>query len=113
MRKNTPALQRGVQVNVALSDDTAAFYRVLQADNVAQTALVLLNKGEKAASFDIAEYLQGGTWKEQLSGQQQNLKSGQSLQARVGANDVQVWVLEGEISQPELLKQVRSQMDRQ
>lgn len=113
VRKNTPALQRGVQVNVQLAGDTAAFYRVLQTDNSAQTALVLLNKGKQAAQFSIEKYLQSGQWKEQLTGTQKTIDAGGALKTQVGANDVQVWVLDHTVTQPELLEQLKSQMARQ
>src|SRR5690606_12149686 len=45
LRRDTPALQRGLQLNLELAGDTAAFYRVYQRGDFAQTALVLLNKG--------------------------------------------------------------------
>ena len=48
LREATPALQRGLQVNERLQGDEAVFFRVLQQGEVAQTALVLLNKGDQA-----------------------------------------------------------------
>ena len=53
VRAATPALQRGLQVNVEMRGDRAVFYRVLQADGVNQIALVLLNKGDAEARFDV------------------------------------------------------------
>ncbi len=45
VRRDSPALQRGLQVNVTLRDDQAVFYRVYQHDGVAQTALDLVPAG--------------------------------------------------------------------
>ena len=68
LRAETPALQRGLQVNLLLEGDRAAFYRVLQRAGTTQQALVLLNKGDAPATFDIDE-LQPGTWRAALGGE--------------------------------------------
>ena len=44
--------------------DEAVFLRVLQHGDVAQTALVLLNKGDAARTFEVERYLQAGTWRD-------------------------------------------------
>ncbi len=51
VHRNTPALQRGVQVDVQLHGDQAAFLRVYQYAGTTQTALVLLNKADAAATI--------------------------------------------------------------
>ena len=98
VRKSTPALQRGLQWNIAIEGDTASFYRVLQEEDIAQTALVLLNKGDLPAEFIIDEYMQSGQWVEQLTGETISLNDGDSLATSVAANGVQVWVREGLVS---------------
>ena len=45
VRKNSVALQRGLQVNIDFTGDVASFYRVYQNNDDNQSALVLLNKG--------------------------------------------------------------------
>ena len=112
-RKNTVALQRGVQVNLELNGHRAAFYRVVDTKDAKQTALVLLNKGNVAESFDINDFMQSGEWKEQLSGQTQTVKQGDALTATVEPNGVQVWVREGKVSNSELLAQIKYQLARQ
>ncbi|GGW88174.1 alpha-amylase family glycosyl hydrolase [Alteromonas halophila] len=113
IRKQTPALQRGLQVNVRLKDHQAVFYRVLQDNKQAQTALVLLNKGPQTQAFEVSEYIQGGTWQEQLSGQTRTLRNGESLVTDVAANGVQVWVRNGEVRHPALVQQMNEQMATQ
>ena len=113
VRKNTVALQRGVQVNLELNGHRAAFYRVVDTKDAKQTALVLLNKGNVAESFDINDFMQSGEWKEQLSGQTQTVKQGDALTATVEPNGVQVWVREGKVSNSELLAQIKYQLARQ
>jgi len=97
VRKRTPALQQGLQLNLTFSGDTASFYRVLQVDGVAQTALVLLNKGDDTAPFEVSEYMQPGQWQEQLTGAVKTIQQGEGLATEVPANDVQVWVREGSV----------------
>ncbi|MHC6644990.1 alpha-amylase family glycosyl hydrolase [Alteromonas sp. HB246098] len=113
VRKNTVALQRGVQVNLELSGHRAAFYRVIDTKDAQQTALVLLNKGENAQTFEVSKLMQSGNWVEQLSGQTQNVEDGAALSATVKANGVQVWVREGKPSNPALLTQIAHQLARQ
>ncbi|BCO19214.1 cyclomaltodextrin glucanotransferase [Alteromonas sp. KC3] len=113
VRKTTPALQRGIQVNVELNGHKAIFYRVLQNQDNAQTALVLLNKSDQADNFTVSNYLQEGEWVERLSGEKRTIEQGQALQSQVAPNGVQVWVLEGAPSNEALLEAVRFQLSRQ
>lgn len=113
VRKRTPALQRGVQVNVELKGHKAAFYRVLQTNDMTQIALVLLNKSSEPTQFDVSKYMQAGTWKEQITGATTAVKSGDALTATVAPNGVQVWVLNNTAINDVLLEQVEYQLERQ
>lgn len=113
VRKNTPALQRGLQLNVEMAGHRAAFYRVLQHEGQHQTALVLLNKGTSDTQYAISKYLQEGTWVEQLSGETQRVSENGSLNATVAPNGVQVWVLNAPITHTALIDAARNQMARQ
>ena len=113
VRKNTPALQRGVQLNLKLAGHQAVFYRVLQSDRAQQTALVLLNKADKSTDFSVDEYLQAGTWTEQLSGETRELAAGDPLTTSVRANGVQVWVREGALNSDTLEAALIKQMSAQ
>ncbi|WP_296249011.1 alpha-amylase family glycosyl hydrolase [uncultured Stenotrophomonas sp.] len=108
LREATPALQRGLQVNERLHGDEAVFYRVLQHGDTAQTALVLLNKGDTARSFEVNRYLQAGQWRDVLGGGSLKVKS--SLKTEVPAHGVKVFVLEGQVLQPELRAQLDAAM---
>lgn len=109
VRKATPALQRGIQVNIMLEGHKAAFYRVMQTGTVQQTALVLLNKGNDLATFNITKFVQEGEWEEQLTGAKQSVAKNASISTTVEPNGVQVWVKEGPINNALLLKQLVSQ----
>jgi cyclomaltodextrin glucanotransferase len=61
-RKNSVALQRGLQVNLEFTETTAAFLRVYQKDEQRETALVLLNKADVAVEFDVGDWLFPARW---------------------------------------------------
>ncbi|WP_342316251.1 alpha-amylase family glycosyl hydrolase [Lysobacter sp. FW306-1B-D06B] len=108
VRSASPALQRGLQLNVELKGDRAAFYRVYQHEGVAQTALVLLNKGDAPASFDVKRYVQAGTWRAAIAGGKAKVRAGGSLKATVPAHGVEVFLLDAPVTQPQL----RAELDR-
>ncbi|WP_088330625.1 alpha-amylase family glycosyl hydrolase [Lacimicrobium sp. SS2-24] len=107
VRQQLPALQRGLQVNLLLEGHQAAFYRILQTEQHAQTVLVLLNKDDTASDFVIEQYLQYGQWQEMLSSQTREIEEGQPFTDRVAAHGVRVWVKEGEIHHPQLEETLR------
>jgi len=100
LRQATPALQRGLQVNEHLQGDTAVFFRVLQHGGVAQTALVVLNKGDAAATVPVRRYLQAGTWRDALGGGTVQVRN--QLDVAVPAHGVKVFVLDAPVRQPAL-----------
>ncbi len=67
VRKASVALQRGLQLNLDFGRDTAAFLRVYRRDDVHETALVLLNKGDQPARFDVRDWVFPGEWRDALS----------------------------------------------
>lgn len=72
IRKNSVALQRGLQLNMQMLDDTAVFFRVYQYDGVNQTALVLLNKGDAETTMDASAWLTDAVWRDAVSGEIQS-----------------------------------------
>ena len=101
-------LQRGLQVNVLMQGDRAAFYRVLQKGETGQIALVLLNKGAAPAAFEVREMLQAGRWRAALGGGDIDVAEGGALQATVPAHGVAVYLLDAAATQPQL----RAALDR-
>ena len=69
LRRHSIALQKGLQLDVELKGGRAIFYRVYENAGQAQTALVLLNKGNRAQMLDVRDYLQPGQWRDGLSGE--------------------------------------------
>ncbi|MET4679498.1 alpha-amylase family glycosyl hydrolase [Stenotrophomonas rhizophila] len=111
LREATPALQRGLQVNERLQGDEAVFFRVLQQGDTAQTALVLLNKGDTPRSIEVRRYLQAGTWRDALGGARQTVTG--SLTAEVPAHGVRVFVLDAQVEQTALQQQLKVAVDDQ
>lgn len=107
VRAATPALQRGLQVNLRLRGEEASFYRVLQQDGQAQIALVLLNKGDGPAEMRVRRYLQAGAWRSALDGRVVQVTEGGTLNATVPAHGVEVFVLDAQVSDPGLRKALR------
>jgi glycosidase len=104
LRAATPALQRGLQLNLEFKDDRAAFYRVLDDGATQQIALVLLNKGDAPARFEVGERLQAGTWRAALGGGEVEVEvaSGGALAATVPAHGVEVYLLDAPVTHPGL-----------
>ncbi len=102
LRAETPALQRGLQINLLFEGDRAAFYRVYEDGSVAQTALVLLNKGDVAADFRVETLLQPGRWREALTGNTRELADGEAFAASVPAHGAAVYVFERPLTAPAL-----------
>ncbi len=109
VRAESPALQRGLQLNLHFAGHQAAFYRVLQHAGRAQTALVLLNKGDEAAAFTLAaDDLQPGTWRNAMTGEQQTLSGGTPLM--VEAHGAAVWLRDEPVDQPTLVARLDTLM---
>lgn len=111
LRAATPALQRGVQVEVELAGDRAAFYRVLQDGDTAQIALVLLNKGDAPADFEVRKYLEAGRWTPALGGPAVDVAHGGTLRATVAPHDVAVWLFDGPVTRGDFSARLRAQAD--
>lgn len=103
VREASPALQRGVQLDIELQGERAAFYRVFQHAGQHQIALVLLNKGEAPAAFKVDKLLQAGTWRSALDGGTVEVAAGGSLAAEVPAHGVQVYLLDAAPLRPDLV----------
>jgi cyclomaltodextrin glucanotransferase len=90
VRRNSIALQRGLQLDVSFSGDTAIFYRVYENAGVTQTALVLLNKGGRGQTLDVHDYIEPGEWHDAFDGHAIQVRD--HLTATLPAHGVQVYV---------------------
>jgi cyclomaltodextrin glucanotransferase len=105
LRAQTPALQRGLQLNVRLRGDEAVFYRVYQHAGTAQTALVVLNKGDAALTSVVSEYLESGTWRDAFSGEAIEVKG--QLRLEVPPHEVRVLLRDGPVRQRQLRRRLQ------
>lgn len=103
LRRDTPALQRGLQLVVDLEGDHAAFYRVLADGDAQQTALVLLNKGNAPwrATLDATQ-VADGDWRDALGDEAVAVDGGVSLD--VPAHGVRV-LLREDVAVPVALRE--------
>ncbi|MCL1633040.1 alpha-amylase family glycosyl hydrolase [Luteimonas sp. SX5] len=111
LRAQSPALQRGLQVNLELQGDRAAFYRVYQREGEHQIALVLLNKGDAPARFELLD-VQPGAWRGAFGGQVVEAAAGTALAVDVQPHDVQVLLLDVPVSLPALRTQLSAAMGK-
>jgi glycosidase len=110
LRKVSPALQRGLQINLELAGQRAAFYRVYQHAGQHQIALVLLNKGDTPQHFQVQDKLQAGRWRDALEGKTVVVEDGGTLAATVPAHDVRVFLLDAPVAQPALIAALETAM---
>ncbi|MBT8082202.1 MAG: cyclomaltodextrin glucanotransferase [Gammaproteobacteria bacterium] len=109
VRRNSVALQRGLQVNRLLGGNVAVFYRVYEKDDVAQTALVVLNKSDQPARFMATKYLSPGTWRDAMTGQVREVDAAlPGLDVRVEPHGVRVLLQDAPVVNPRLA----SELDR-
>lgn len=103
VRRDTPALQRGKQLNISFDKNQAVFLRVLQYNGVNQTALVMLNKADQPHTFSVDQYISTGSWSEALTGAARTVLKGQAIRHTVDKNSVAVWVFDSAVNNPELM----------
>ncbi len=110
LRASSVALQRGLQLDLQLEGDRAAFLRVYQHDGVAQTALVLLTKGDSALDFTLDPALAAGEWRNALDPSARNpwIAAGAAPTLRVAPHDAAVWLLDAPLNDAAL----RARLDR-
>ena len=110
LRRDSPALQRGLQLNLGLKGDEAVFYRVYEYEGTTQTALVLLNKGDTPRRMHVKDYLQPGAWRDAFSGR--TIRVGKHLQIEVPAHGVRVLFFDRPLTHKELRARLAESMVR-
>jgi cyclomaltodextrin glucanotransferase len=94
-----------------MEGDRAAFLRVLQQGGTQQQALVLLNKGNAPATFDLDGPLQAGHWRAALAGGEAQVADGH-MRATVPAHGVEVYLLDAPVADPKLRAALDDSMRR-
>ena len=108
LRRDSPALQRGLQLNLKLVGDKAAFYRVYEHGGVAQTALVLLNKGDAANRIVVDTLVQPGAWRDAFDGTTVDI--GERIDLEVPAHGVRVLLRDTPLEAPALRARLKASM---
>jgi glycosidase len=111
IRRESPALQRGLQVNLEFKGDRAAFLRVYDRGDRRQTALVLLNKGDAEAGFTIERFLSRGSWRDAATGEIFGFTGdSRRLDATVAAHGVRVLLYDGPNGNEDLVAELERSM---
>ncbi|MBV1909284.1 MAG: hypothetical protein KUG78_08170 [Kangiellaceae bacterium] len=110
IRKRSIALQKGLQINIELSKNKASFYRIFEHHGKNQTALVLLNKGEKAEVFEINKMLSNGKWVDAKTEQFFSLDENATLSVKVEPHDMKVLLLNQKNKNIELIALANQRM---
>ena len=105
LRRDTPALQRGLQVNITFSADQAAFLRVLATAEQQQSALVVLNKSDASASVAVNRFVGGLAWRDALTGAAVPVTAGR-LALEVPAHGFVVLIADALSDDPALLAEL-------
>lgn len=111
LRASTPALQRGLQLNLEIAGQRAAFLRVLQHEGRNQTALVLLNKGDNSERMQLSG-IPTGNWRHAFDGSSLGVSYGEPVVLEVAPHDVSVWLLDSALTDPAVLQQLDRLMAR-
>ena len=105
IRKQLTCLQRGLQINLDFSGNIATFLRVYQRANTAQTALVLLNKGDQEQIANVDRLLSNGEWVD-IDNQEYvfNLTEGAaSIAVTVPPHGLRILLFDGAVNNLELI----------
>ena len=113
VRKNSVSLQRGLQVNLDFNGDLASFYRVYQNNDDNQTALVLLNKGDSEAEFNIQKMLSTGLWIDAITGKEYKIdRNDLAFNIKVKGHGATVLLLNSPVNNAELHAQLIAQQGK-
>ena len=101
IRKNSVALQRGLQVYTGFGPRSASFFRVYQKDGVRQTALVLLNGGDEALTMEFGQLPAEGAWKDAVTGHVVQVDDGfTGLVEEIAPHGVRVYLNDAPLTHP-------------
>lgn len=105
IRKNSIALQKGMQINLGFNKHTAAFLRIYQKDGINQTALVLLNKSDKTKKIKLKKYISHGIWKSNYG--EVNIKNSK-LERILTPHSVEVLLFNQPVNNYDLIKMIKA-----
>lgn len=111
IRKNSIALQKGLQINLDFKGNIASFYRIYQHEGVNQTALVVLNKGGTHMPVTLDKMVIPGKWRDAANDNYIHIAANQnSVTLDVPGDGVRVLLLDKPINNPEVIDEIRASM---
>jgi len=102
LRADSVALQRGLQLDMAYTERTAAFFRVYQRDGVAETALVLLNADDEMREVRVERMPARGAWRNADGGVVSVGDTDRPATFEVAPHGVQVLFFQGAVEDADL-----------
>lgn len=109
VRKGLVSLQRGLQANIAFTDDTAAFLRIYQRDDVSEQALVMLNKSDMPQIVIADKWLTPGDWRDAQRDETFAIEG--YIELEIPAHGVRVLVTDRPVDNPELQSELSRQQN--
>ena len=105
VRRNSVALQRGLQVYTGFKGRSASFFRAYRKDGVTETALVLLNGNDEPLTMEFGRLPARGTWTDAITGHTIHVDDNfAGLAEEVAPHGVRVYINNDEISDSEFLQ---------
>lgn len=102
IRRDSVALQRGLQVYTGFGPRSASFFRVYRKDGVSQTALVLLNGGDEPLTMEFGRLPADGAWTDAVTGHAVQVDQDfAGLAEEIAAHGVRVYLNDAPITDPE------------
>lgn len=111
IRQQLVSLQRGLQLNIDLSEDQAVFLRVFQHNGTSETALVALNKSGAPVEIPVSDYLQAGKWTNVETGETQSTTTSGTLTVSVAPHSFSIWTNDDPIRKVDLIKKLDYAME--
>lgn len=103
IRKNSIALQQGLQVDINYGQHHGVFLRVYQHEGVSSSALVLLNRSKESQVLSADQFVQAGQWQNVVTGKKITHTGGR-LSMDVPANGFIVLQNTAPVTEPALIK---------
>jgi cyclomaltodextrin glucanotransferase len=105
LRRSLVSLQRGLQVNIEFTDDTAVFLRIYQEGGRSEQALVMLNKSDVPQTVLAGRWLTPGDWWDAQKDETFGVTD--SIELEVPAHGVRVLITDRPVNNPELRQELK------
>ena len=107
IRRQSIALQKGLQFNLSFGKNHASFLRVFQYEGKNEIALVLLNRHSESQIIQVDDYLNQGEWYD-VTEQKKHTINGRDHKFEVVGNGVKVLIIKETVNNKNLLAALKS-----